>query len=87
MTANQPTDLLPCQSVHYLHCLRGGPEDGTEIPSANWYETVAVNGSIYGRDGSPEPMPKTTWTALNCTEDYSEPVWMKAPMQFLGSQS
>ena len=73
---------IPCQTIHYLHCLRGGPEDGREVPSEHWYESVNVAGSVYVRDGDPVPIPRTSWEAINCTDDYSEPVWMKASMRF-----
>lgn len=72
---------LPCEKVHYLHCLKGGAADGDQIPSEHWYESVNVNGVEYVRDGEPEPIGNHNWQALNCTDDYSEAIWMKAPMR------
>ena len=76
------TDLLPCQKLHYLHCLHGGAADGDEVPSEHWYKSLTVNGETYVRAGEPEPMPKTGWLALLCDDWYSEPVWVKAPMKW-----
>lgn len=80
------SDLLPCQKAHYLHVLRGGAADGDEVPSKHWYESLSIDGETYVRDGEPEPMPKSTWRALSCDDEYSEPVWMKAPMRLADQQ-
>ena len=78
---NATVEKLPCQKIHYLHCLRGGAADGDEIPSEHWYETLEVNGVTYVRDGEPVSFEPQGWRVLLCDDEYSEPLWMKAPMR------
>jgi hypothetical protein len=76
------SEKLPCQKVHYLHHIMGGPADGDTHPSQHLYELRHINGVAYVRDGEPEPMQReTSWQAITVDDDYSEPLWQRVNMR------
>lgn len=73
--------MLPCQKIHYVHHLLGGPADGCRVPSEHWYESLEIDGTTYVRDGAPEPVEVHDITVITSGDAYEEAVWLKAKMK------
>lgn len=75
------TELKPCERAVYLHHLISGPLDGRIVPSSHHYEWYEEGRARYIDSGQePVPCDPGGWQAINCTDEYAEPVFLRVTM-------
>jgi len=75
--------MKPCEQAHFIHVLYGGPHDGHKHPASRCYGWFKYCGCLYKRISEPEPTDPGEIQVLNCTDEYSEPVWFAVKMRYV----